>query len=151
MNRLQSPLVTRGKFKPALISIVVLMIPLVFLIGCDRSDETKPVATSSPANNATSSPVKKDNYITATPNPVPAGPEPRGKSMIKWTTRDIPTGEVHVYVYEEGGKESLFSTGGEGSQEAPWIPDDRPVEFRLYSGAGSSRKLLDSVKVIRNK
>jgi hypothetical protein len=144
MSRLWFARVTWGICELGVISAFFVLVPLL-LTGCDRSDksEVKPVAT------ATNSPVKKEgNYITAAPNPVPPGPG-LGKATISWRTKDIPSTQVHVYIVAEDGKEMLFSIGAEGSQEAPWIAEDRPYEFRLYQVSGSDRKLLDKVIVER--
>jgi 4-amino-4-deoxy-L-arabinose transferase-like glycosyltransferase len=107
----------------------------------DPSDKTEPA-----------SPVvrKEGNYIIATPNPVPAGPEV-GTTNIIWRTKNIQPLEVHVYVVGIDGNEHLFATGSEASQRAPWITSDQQYEFRLYSGSGADRKLLDKVVVTRDK
>jgi hypothetical protein len=153
-------------------SLALLSIMALLLVGCSTSDENVPTSSSpSPGSSPSSgsgpstisgpsissnpqgsnSPVKKTgNHITASPNPVPAGPEPQGKTTVAWTTQGLPAQDVHVYVVEEGRPETLFATAPEGSQEAPWIPSDRAIEFRLYSGVGAQRKLLDKVVVTRN-
>lgn len=96
--------------------------------------------------------IKTDGaYITAKPNPVQDSAEPLSKTVISWSTNDIPSQEVHVCVHTAAGGESLFASGAHGSQEAPWIQLGLPVEFRLYWGEGSSRKLLDRVVVTRQK
>ena len=145
-----------------------LLFAVLLFSGCTESEtnqnsSTPPAQTnSSPANVAiqnaspptaapSSSPLKKgDHSLTATPNPVPAG-SGTGTTIIAWRTTDIPSEQVHVYVIGLDGKETLFATGSEGSQAAPWITTDVPVEFRLYSGSGAKRKLLDKITVTRNK
>jgi len=119
-----------------------LVFLLLISISCTQGPSNSPPAPS-PV-------VKKDNYIKATPNPVPAGPGV-GTTTISWATKDIPAVDVHVFVAAAGGPENLFATAPEGSQDAPWISSDAPFEFRLYSGSGSDRKLLDKVVVTRNK
>lgn len=124
----------------------LLVLPLILSTGCTESD--KP-STTAPANAPTVAAVKKEgNYVTATPNPVPSGPG-NGTTTIAWRTEGLPAHEVHVFVVGVDGKENLFSTGSEGSQAAPWISADSPHEFRLYSGSGANRKLLDKVVVTR--
>lgn len=84
--------------------------------------------------------------IAASPNPLPAGPNP-ATTIISWTTMTDATGEV--YVSCDGGPEELFAKGGaSGSQPAAWIASGSHCEFRLYSGAGS-RRLLAKVEVSR--
>jgi hypothetical protein len=135
------------------LGISLLLLSLVLMLGCSTANENAPNNNPQASPAAQNSPVikKTTNYITATPNPVPVGPEPLGKTTIAWRTQGVPAQDVHVYAFEAGGKESLFATGSEGAQEAPWIPSDRSIDFRLYAGSGNDRKLLDSVSVIRNK
>ncbi len=96
--------------------------------------------------------IKTDGaYITAKPNPVQDSAEPLATSVISWSTNNIPSKQVHIYVYGVGVEESLFVSGARGSREAPWIQLGLPMEFRLYSCKGSSRKLLDRVIVTRHK
>jgi len=145
-----------------------LLFAVLLFSGCtepetnQNSSTPPPQTNSSPANVAiqnaspptaapSSSPLKKgDHSLTATPNPVPAG-SGTGTTIIAWRTSDIPSEQVHVYVIGLDGKETLFATGSEGSQAAPRITADVPVEFRLYSGSGAKRKLLDKITVTRNK
>jgi len=84
--------------------------------------------------------------ITATPNPVPAGPQSFGSTTVSWTTGDGSDGVVYVVV--NGDPPKSFANGGTGSQNAPWIGAGGVYEFRLYSGPDRS-KLLASVKVER--
>lgn len=122
----------------------LVLLTVLLMTGCSDQEENGPGPESSPS--AQSKVVKKEgNYITATPNPVSKGGL-TGKTTISWSTQGIPGLDVHVFVYDDTGKEvGLFATGSVGSQEAPWI--SRPTEFRLYSGSGPDRKLLDSVSV----
>jgi len=115
---------------------------LLLSISCTQGPSNSPSAPS-PV-------VKKDNYIKATPNPVPAGPG-NGTTTISWATKDIPAVDVHVFVVAADGNELLFATAPEGSKDVPWISADAPFEFRLYRGSGTDKKLLDKVIVTRNK
>ena len=86
--------------------------------------------------------------ISASPNPVPAGPD-KGKATITWSAGEGNTGEV--YLVTRDGTEKLF--GGharKGQQEAAFINADRVYEFRLYEGKEHA-KVLASVKVTREK
>lgn len=124
----------------------LLAVTLLLSISCTQSDVPKSAPANSPPTNSAA--VKKEgNYITANPNPVPAGPG-NGTTTVVWRTVDIPAQEVHVFVVGADGKENLFATMPEGSQAAPWI--SAVHEFRLYSGSGAGRKLLDKVVVTRN-
>ena len=123
----------------------LLVLTLLLSISCTQSDAPTPTTTA-PVNSAA---VKhQDNYIIASPNPVPAGPV-SGKATIIWRTKGIPDTEVHVYVVSGDGKENLFAIGPEGSQDAPWILGD--TEFRLYQVSGANKKLLDKVIVTRGE
>jgi len=116
----------------------LVLLTLLLMTGCGSDqDDNDPTPQSSPS--AQSKVVKKEgNYISK------GGLT--GKTTITWSTQGIPGLDVHVFVYDDTGKEvGLFATGSVGSQEAPWI--SRPTEFRLYSGSGPDRKLLDSVIV----
>jgi alpha-1,3-rhamnosyltransferase len=88
-------------------------------------------------------------FITAKPNPVQATRDQLGKTLISWSTNNLAADQVDVCVYGAERGESLFANGARGSQEAPWIQTCSPMEFRLYSGAGLNRKLLDRVVVTR--
>ena len=127
----------------------LLVLSLLSLIGCTQSDKP-PTQSANPSPTNAVAVKKEGNYITANPNPVPAGPG-HGTTTVVWRTVGIPAQEVHVYVAGVEGKENLFSTGSEGSQTAPWIGSDSLYEFRLYSGSGANRKLLDKVVVTRDK
>ncbi len=85
--------------------------------------------------------------LTATPNPVPAGPG-TGTTTIEWSTGDDAEGQVYLRVGDE--PETLFAQFPRGSQEAPFIGAGPTYEFRLYSGTQRAR-LLASVEVTRNR
>lgn len=150
-------------------SSVALLFGLILFSACSsglNSDNATPQAAQSPSptkiEKAPSSPItaapgpspatstSAKHSLTASPNPVPAGAG-AGTSQISWHTVDVPSDQVHVYVVGLDGKEVLFATGSEGSQAAPWITTDVPVEFRLYAGSGAKRKLLDKLVVSRSK
>lgn len=78
--------------------------------------------------------------LRADPNPVPPG-DPKGKTMITWDTGSDAIGEVYVV---NAGIEKLFSSGRQGTQDAPWIVPG-PNEFRLYDQA--DHKLLAQLTV----
>ena len=142
---------TRDRYRQRPLLSLILVTASV-LSGC-MSDRD----ATSPANAPKSSPSvqtkvvnKEGNYITASPNPIPASGGLTGKTTITWGTKGIPGLDVHVFVYDSSGKEAgMFATGSVGSQEAPWI--SQPTEFRLYQGKGPDRKLLDSVTVTREQ
>ena len=123
----------------------LLLLSLLLSMSCTPSNTT--INSSSPTNSPV---VKKDNYIKATPNPVPAGPG-NGTTIIAWRTAGLTAVDVHVFVVAADGNELLFATAPEGSKDAPWISADAPFEFRLYYGSGADKKLLDKVIVTRNK
>ncbi len=106
--------------------------------------------STSPSQTAASTAGSRENYVTATPNPIPAG-SGAGTTTISWRTTNLPPDQIHIFVAKPDGTEDLFSTGSEGSETVPWITADAPVEFRLYNGTGENRKLLDKTTVIRNK
>lgn len=83
--------------------------------------------------------------ITATPNPVPAGPG-FGSTTVNWTTGGGSQGQVYVVLNAEAPK--LFGSGASGSQEAPWIGVGSVYEFRLVDARG---QVLASVKVERRQ
>jgi hypothetical protein len=104
--------------------------------------------SSASANSSAATPAKSgEGSITATPNPVPAG-QGGGKTRISWKTKGdvIP---VEVYVVQDAQPEVKFAQGAEGATEAPWIAAGSNYEFRLYTGTGSGRKLIDKVQVTR--
>jgi tRNA (mo5U34)-methyltransferase len=80
--------------------------------------------------------------LSASPNPVPAG-EGTGTTTISWNTGDKAEGKV--YVSTDGGEESLFSAGRQGSRVASWIREGSSYEFRLYNS--DHTELLANVTV----
>src|SRR6266403_2089995 len=56
--------------------------------------------------------------LTASPNPVPAG-DAQGRTTISWNALGESDGKV--YVSMNGGEESLFAVGRQGSSDANWI------------------------------
>ena len=130
----------------------LMLVTASLLIGCmsDRDDISPSNAPKSSPSVQTKVVNTEGNYITASPNPIPAAPGLTGKTTITWGTKGIPGLDVHVFVYDSSGKEAgMFATGSVGTQEAPWI--SQPTEFRLYQGTGPDRKLLDSVTVTREQ
>jgi hypothetical protein len=110
----------------------------ISITGCDRptaSDTTTP----SPPTSTTDAPVA-GAFLHADPNPVPSG-TPNGKTTITWATGSDAVGDVYVV---GAGKETLFASGTEGSQDAPWIHPGSN-EFRLYKQ--EDRKLLAQLTV----
>ena len=138
---------TRYRHRPLL---SLMLVTALLLSGCmsDRDDTASGTAPKSSPSVQTKVVDKEGNYITASPNPIPAAGGLTGKTTITWGTKGIPGLDVHVFVYDSSGKEAgMFATGSVGTQEAPWI--SQPTEFRLYQGDGPDRKLLDSVIVTR--
>lgn len=120
----------------------LMFLPVVFagallIASCERPASTPDVAASSPTPSSAS--------VTAVPNPVPSG-EGLGKTRITWRTGNETSGEV--YVSTDGGEETLFVQGSEGSAEAPWIASGSTYEFRLYDARGHT-KLLAHTTVTR--
>ena len=127
------------KAKLLVASVIALEVVLI-LAGCSRGS----VADST--SGTASPPDKSAATITASPNPVPPGPD-FGTTTISWNTGDGTIGEV--YLAENDKPEKLFA--GERSQgvlETPWIGAGGIYEFRLYAGK-EHKKLLASVKVVR--
>jgi hypothetical protein len=121
-------------------SSLVLMSLLVYA-GCSGDDEPAPIGAASSAAAA-------GPQISASPNPVPAGPEKFGTTTITWDTGDGSIGEVYVSV--NGKAEKLFAGNRrKGSLEAPWIGKGEH-EFRLYAGT-EHKTVLASVMVTRAK
>jgi hypothetical protein len=116
------------------------LLVVLLLAGCGSK-------TSTTGNGATGKPTGKPS-ITATPNPVPAGPEKTGSTTIAWETGDRSKGEV--YMSRDGGPEKLFAgLAPRGSQKAAWIGKG-VYEFRLYAGK-EHQTVLASVKVTREE
>jgi len=106
-----------------------LLISLLALAGCSGT------------------PGKHASTLTATPNPVPAGKEAFGTSVITWNTGDGMEGTVYVSVGDK--PEALFAgPKPQGSLDAPWIGSGAVYHFRLYAGKDKTN-LLASVDVTR--
>ena len=84
--------------------------------------------------------------LTASPNPVPAG-HALGRTTISWNAFGESTSKVYVSV--NGGEESLFAVGRQGSNDANWIDAGSSYEFRLYNSDHS--KLLAKVSVTTDR
>jgi hypothetical protein len=80
--------------------------------------------------------------LTASPNPVPSG-EAKGRTTISWNAMGESASKIYVSV--DGGEESLFAVGRQGSSDANWISAGSNYEFRLYNS--DHTKLLDKVLV----
>jgi hypothetical protein len=107
---------------------------------------TSPTTQTAPDATSTS-PEQTFPFITATPNPVPAGPNP-GKTTVRWRTNaKADWGEVYVVIPGKP-EEKLFTEGGMGSQDAAWINSGGKYEFRLYAGK-DHKQILASVIVTK--
>jgi hypothetical protein len=84
--------------------------------------------------------------LTASPNPVPAG-HALGQTTISWNALGEDIGKVYVSV--NGGEESLFAVGRQGSSDANWIDGGSTYDFRLYNSDHS--KLLAKVTVTADR
>ncbi|MGO9109987.1 MAG: hypothetical protein ACLP9L_12205 [Thermoguttaceae bacterium] len=84
-------------------------------------------------------------FISATPNPAPAGTG-AGSTVIAWDTGDDASGEVVQAM--RGSPEETLSVGARGEATVTWLVAGVAYEFRLYAGPGRKR-LLDSVRVTR--
>jgi len=81
--------------------------------------------------------------IMASPNPVPAGAGP-GQTTIAWNTGDGSAAQV--YLSQDGGPDTLFAAGSDGSASAPWIQAGSAYVFKLFAGTDHTT-LLRSVTV----
>jgi hypothetical protein len=123
----------------------------LFLAGCTNAPTPNTNGQPQAAASPTSAVKKEGNFITADPNPVNAGAGGVGKTKVSWGTIEKPA-DLHIYVAADNANETIFaSSGGAGSEDAPWIREGFKYEFRLYSGAGPNRKLLDKVVVTGQK
>ena len=121
---------------------ILLLFGLLLWAGCSQKSDTS-------ASGEPSSPAVGGPRITATPNPVPGGPDKFGTTTITWDTGDGSPSQVYVCV--NGRDERLFADNrAKGSQEASWIGNGSDYEFRLYAGR-DHKKLLATVTVTRNK
>lgn len=118
--------------------VICLVLGGLCVSSCEHPPASDSDASSSPTatNNATIT----GALLRADPNPVPPG-NPNGKTTITWATGSDAAGDVYVVV---GGREKLFGSGSEGSQDAPWIQASS-TEFRLYSQG--DHKLLAKLTV----
>ena len=133
-----------------------LICATLLLASCAGTQTTTPTSNSNStggnvnANTTTPKSAVGTNtpsgpQLTASPNPVPLGPE-FGTTKISWDTGDGSWGQVYVSV--SGKPETLFMQGPKGSADAAWIGGGGAYEFRLYAGQ-EHKKLLASVKVSR--
>jgi hypothetical protein len=104
--------------------ILSLALVLFAMVSCNRSPSS---ATEKEGTAATEN---SSATISASPNPVPAGPK-LGTTTITW---DTGGGDGQVYVIEEG-TEKLMASGRQGSQTIDWIKPHVKYEFRLYKGS----------------
>lgn len=151
--------VSEGSFRSRALKVFCLssmILAAILFAGCngdgDNANTGQGTANQSASPSAnTSGGTAQPNplgSIKATPNPVPAGTG-NGKTTITWKTT---SGEMtRVFVSQDGAVETEFASGPEGSQDAPWITDGSTYEFRLYTGSGANRKLIDKVQVARSK
>jgi hypothetical protein len=80
-------------------------------------------------------------------SPVPTLAHPTTATpQVAWSTGNGSPGLVTVTAAQ--GRETLFTTGPDGTASAPWIVPGREYVFRLYSTVGG-RHLLAAVKVGR--
>lgn len=112
---------------------ICLTLACLSIAGCEPPPTSNSDATS--PQTTTMDPTIDGVILRADPNPVPPG-NPNGKTTISWATGSDSVGDVYV---AGGGKETLFASGTEGSQDAPWIHPGSN-EFRLYRQ--DDRKLL---------
>jgi hypothetical protein len=82
--------------------------------------------------------------LSASPNPVPAG-DAKGRTTISWNALGESAGKVHVSV--NGGEESWFAVGRQGSSDANWIDAGSSYEFRLYKS--DHTRLLEKLVVTK--
>lgn len=132
----------------------------LILSSCDQQAPTPP-ADASPGSSA-NAPAKApaaaasssvpagwqadpQARLVATPNPVPANGG-LGTTTLSWATGGRPTSAL--YVTTDGGPETLFAEGSEGSSEAPWIQTGHTYEFHLYTGTDRNT-LLSKLTVTR--
>jgi hypothetical protein len=135
---------TRTDEVPLVFRTVALILLCAWLAsGCTQQPGSTTAAKPKKARVGSGNP-----EITASPNPIPAGPG-NGKTIVSWNAGEGKTGEV--YVVSPDGTERLFAgNSGIGEKEAPFINAKREFEFRLYEGK-QHETLLGSVKVTREK
>jgi hypothetical protein len=82
--------------------------------------------------------------LLAQPNPVPLGGSTLGETTLSWAGWD---GEnAAVFVSDNGSKETLVSTGDEGTAFFPWVQSGHSYVFRVY---GRAHRLLGWLEVTR--
>jgi hypothetical protein len=139
---------SRGVFVP--LKLFLICVSLLFA-SCAGSQTTTLTSNSNSmgAQNANMTPPPSQSVpqLTASPNPVPFGPD-FGTTKISWDTGDGTWGQV--YVSTNGEPETLFMQGAKGSAEATWIGAGGTYEFRLYAGP-EHKKMLASINVSRAK
>jgi hypothetical protein len=130
----------RQRLPTGISSAVAICVALGSLVvtSCDRPSASDSTTASSSAS--TNDAALTGAVLQADPNPVPPG-DPKGKTTITWDTGSDTVGDVYVIT---AGREKLFASGRQGSQEAPWIVAG-PNEFRLYDQA--DHKLLAHLTV----
>lgn len=84
--------------------------------------------------------------LTASPNPVPAGPG-LGRVTVHWTS-GRPTSAI--YVSTNGGAEKLFAEGSQGTATAGWIQAGTTYQFIMY-GDKERGERLGLISVTRPK
>jgi hypothetical protein len=105
------------------------------------------VETSGPPPAAAATSQKPPGaFISATPNPAPAGGG-FGATVIAWDTGDSTSGEVVQATRDT--PEQRLSLGARGEFKVYWLTAGTAYEYRLYAGT-ERKKLLDSVRVTRN-
>jgi tRNA (mo5U34)-methyltransferase len=87
---------------------------------------------------------KRPPFLSASPNPAPAGEGP-GKTIVSWDTADGRIGRIFLSV--NGGAEALFADGRRGSAPAHWIETGSNYEFRLYNS--DHTELMAEIAVTR--
>lgn len=113
------------------------------LVGCSNREASREKAQpqAAPSSGA------KTPWITATPNPVPAG-NGFGTTTIAW---DAGRDWAQVFISHDGEVETrMFGQGARAAGDAPWIQTGHTYEFRLYAGK-DHKQLLDKVLVSRAK
>ena len=83
-------------------------------------------------------------FITATPNPVPAGPG-EGSVLLQW---DVGTDSAQVFLVANNGPEQLVAESPRGESQEDYISAGAVYEFRLYQGTNRD-KLVAKVQVTR--
>jgi hypothetical protein len=98
---------------------------------------------ASAAIGTTPAPAQSGVILSLAPVPTLSNPAP-GTPELTWSTGNGAPGRVTVT--PRGGGETVFASGPEGTEPAPWIVPGREYLFRLYSSVGTSR-LLATLRV----